>query len=1097
MRAPRKRTLALLSLALPAALIVEHGAALARRAPRGQSRPTAQTAGSPTAPAPKATAPAAKEPDYSKEAFVVEQLKTSYRFEHDGTGRREMTFRAKVQSDAALQSFGELYFPYLSDNERVEIDYVRARKPDGSTVAANAASAQDMTAPVAREAPVYTDLRLKQVSVPGLRPGDRLEYHVVWQVHTPLAPNQFWLEHEFVNGDFVVLDEQLEVDIPADSAVKLKCAPGLDPATREQGGRRIYTWKHANLKREEETDEAKKKKKDDSEEPKPPQVQLTTFRSWAEVGQWYADLQRDRVLPDERVRAKAAELVRGRATDLEKVEALYDYVAKNFRYVSLSLGQARYQPHPAGEVFANQYGDCKDKHTLLASMLAAAGLRAYPALIPSSRKLDPEMPSPAPLDHVITAVPLGQETVWLDTTTEVAPFRLLAEPLRDKQALVVPADAPARLEKTPADPPFPSSETVEIDGRVNELGKLTAHARVTARGDQELLLRVMFRRTPPGEWDQLGDVLAMRSGIFADVTGVKPADPAATGKPFQLEYDFSINEFVRWSGKKAKVSLPLPDFELPSADADRQPDSPPIKLGAPTEIAYRAKLALPAGFEASAPLPVALARDYAEYRSAYKVEGSTVTAERVLRLRARELPAARAQDYAAFVASERADSNQPLSLENARAAGAPAIPASMKADELIEAAQAAESSGDYPLVEQLLRRALEKEPKHKTARRNLAYALFAQHKDDEAARVLREQTAINPFDDYAYQLLGEVFWREQKYAEAEAALRKQLEVTPLSKAAQSDLARMLVESRKYKEAVPELEKAISLDPDEEFLHVSLGTAYVNLGRPDKALAAFDRAVKLAPGAPVWNDVAYALALGKLQLDRAQQYAESAVTAVTTELRNAELERLTSEDLANVNSLTAYWDTLGWVAYQKGDVDLAERYVNAAWLVGQYGENGYHVGQILEKRGKPDEAARAYAMAAVAFQPVPDSRESLVRLVGKERAEAMIKKAGEELDALRAVTLAQPVKGVKEKAEADFFLLVVPGASRAAKVAGVKFAGGSDELRPLAAALKSAELRFSFPDETPTKLILRGHLACAPQGGCTFTLMRPIDVTSPE
>src|SRR5208337_678474 len=160
---------------------------------------------------------------------------------------------------------------------------------------------------------------------------------------------------------------------------------------------------------------------------------------------------------------------KGLTTDLEKSETLYDFVAKNFRYVSLSLGAGRYQPHAAADVLHNQYGDCKDKHTLLASMLEAEGFHADSVLINSSRKLDPDVPSPSQFDHVITMLPMkmtkGNETeeVWMDTTAEVAPFRLLAFTLRKKQALVIPpAEPPSsvapHLEETPADTPMPDTE---------------------------------------------------------------------------------------------------------------------------------------------------------------------------------------------------------------------------------------------------------------------------------------------------------------------------------------------------------------------------------------------------------------------------------------------------------------------------------------------------------------------------------------------------------------------------------------------------------------------------------------------------------------
>src|SRR5439155_23203958 len=246
--------------------------------------------------------------------------------------------------------------------------------------------------------------------------------------------------------------------------------------------------------------EALRKRREELEDPKPPQVQMTTFKTWDEVGQWYASLERDRIVPDGKIRAKAEELVRNRKTDKEKIEALYEYVAKNFRYVSLSLGQGRYQPHAASDVMANEYGDCKDKHTLLSSMLIAAGLRAYPALMNSSRKIDPDVPSPGQFDHVISFIQAGTETLWADTTAEVAPFRLLSPQLRDKKALVIPVSGPAQLQTTPAEPPFISIESVEIVGQVNDLGQLKGHAHLTLRGDAEMEFRFIFRRTPKSDW---------------------------------------------------------------------------------------------------------------------------------------------------------------------------------------------------------------------------------------------------------------------------------------------------------------------------------------------------------------------------------------------------------------------------------------------------------------------------------------------------------------------------------------------------------------------------------------------------------------------
>ena len=181
---------------------------------------------------------------------------------------------------------------------------------------------------------------------------------------------------------------------------------------------------------------------------------------------------------------------------------------------------------------------------------------------------------------------------------------------------------------------------------------------------------------------------------------------------------------------------------------------------------------------------------------------------------------------------------------------------------------------------------------------------------------------------------------------------------------------MYAEWHKYDLAAAELEKAAAVTPDRTpdgsaepaaELQVSLGDAYLNLGQDDKALATFDHAVELSATPLVWNNIAYQLSLKDSHLDRAQQYAESAVSATAAALRNVSLDRLAIKDLGLVSSLVAYWDTLGWVHFGEGNLDKAEKYVAAAWELGHHGEVGDHLGQIYQKRGDKDRALRTYAL----------------------------------------------------------------------------------------------------------------------------------------
>lgn len=1039
----------------------------------------------------QSTETAKQTPDYSHEAVVVERMTNTYRFERDGTGRHEGSVRVKVQSAAGVERFGQLVFSYNSANEKLDMDFLRVLKADGTVVNATPSDIQDLTAPVTREAPVYTDARQKHVTVRGLRPGDVLEYQMVWKTHTALAPNNFWVEQNFITQGSIVLDSELTVDIPAASKVKVKTQPGFDePTIKEENDRRVYVWKHAKLKPDEEKKTDEEAEQDEPAEPAP-HVQLTTFQSWDEVGRWYADLQRDRIVPDEKIKAKAEAVISGRTTEKEKVRALYDYVSRNFRYVSLSLGQGRYQSHAAASVMNNQYGDCKDKHTLLTAMLAATGLRAHPVLIGFRRELDLDIPSPAQFNHVISAIPHGNETLWVDTTPEIAPFGLLEPSLRNKKALLIPDTGPARVETTPADPPFRFTELITVEGTVDDLGKLTARARMVLRGDTEMFLRIAFRHIPRSEWKRLDVHLGVGVGIEGEITDIKITDPSDTEKPFEVEFNVTLPQYLVWSSRNQKVELPFPPFSLSQLTGRKADSTKPLELGAPSDSTYSLKLTLPGKYQARAPVPLKVSRDYAEYVSSYKLQGQTLIGERSLRVRQRELPAERVQDYQAFVTALESDAAQTLSLEST-VAGIPTIPESIKTDDLIQAAQAAAGNGDFSTAEVMLTRVLEKDPKHKTVRSTLGYVLAEQEKYDAALQVLREQTRINPFDDFAYSMIAVVQWGQGDYANAEKSFRKQIEVTPLNQPAFSRLGQMLVEWGKYKEAIPELQRAVSLTQDEdETLHLNLGRAYLHLGETQKSLEAFEAAIRIERSPAVLNDVAYYLSEKNVHLDKAVQYAESAVTTVANNLRNVEIGNLRVEDLYNVESLGAYWDTLGWIYFQQGNLDNAEKYIRASWMVQQDGDVAYNLGTIAEQRGRKDEAIRFYAQGTAVLDTDSDAAESLQRLAPRAAIPTLLRTAKQDLRSYNVFNVGHLVPNLRSPIEAEFFLVYAPDAARNAQAIDVKFIKGDERLRPLAAQLKTMKYQLVFPDNSPTKIIRRGALLCLPRpGACTFTMVSP-------
>jgi tetratricopeptide (TPR) repeat protein len=1038
----------------------------------------------PPAHAPRANSAQSQIPaDYSQEPFVIERYVTVARFENDGTGEQDLAVRVRVQSDAGAQQLHELVFRYDSANEKMDVRLVLVHKADGTIVNGASDAAADAVAPTVRDAPAYADYKEKHIAVPPLVPGDTLEYEIAKRIVAAAAPGEFWYAHTFLDSA-IVRDERLEISIPETRKVILKSSASLPYETDHASGRIIYRWQHANLKMS--AGDASNKRVEQVKS-KSPDVELTTFADWESVARWYAKLEQGRSEPTPEIRAKTEELTRGQSDALGKVQALYDYVSTNIRNVELPLGQGGWQPHFAAEVLANKYGDSADEYVLLAAMLKAAGIPCDAVLIPYTRKLDTSAPSPAQFDHVITALPLGNGLVWMDPTTEVAPFRLLASPLRDKSALLVPADGAGKIVVTPSDPPFTSTQQVDIDGRVSDLGKLVARAHYAMRGDTELVLRLAFQRTPQAQWNDLGQTILSLDGIHGEVTSVKPGDPNSTHDPFELDINFTQPNFLDWSSKRANTPLPLLAIGLPDPPEDV---AKPIQLGSRLDVTVKLKLGLPPIYTAQPPASVSISRDYADFKSSYHFADGTVTAERSLDFKMRTLPAARVDDYREFARAVAADQNRTLGVINT-AAGEPAIPSSATADDLVEAGLALLNAGNAVASIPLFSRAVRLDPQQKQAWNDLGLAYLRTGKLDEAVAAFQKHLESSPDDEHANSYLGLALERQNKDTEAAAAFRKQVEINPLDAAAHAALGEILLAQHEYSQAALELDKATILAPDNAELQVSLGRAYLNSSEQTKAITAFEKAATLSPTPPIWNDIAFDLAEGQFELNKAQGYAESAVGATAASIGKIDLQHVTTGQLREITSLAACWDTLGWVHFQKGDLEIAERYIRLAWLLDQNGDIGDHLAQIYEKRGEKDRAVEAYALALAAPHSNPETRARLTLLLGgNSQIDELVAKAVPQLAALRTIPAG---KLVAEDAKADFFVALSSG-EKTARADAVRFISGSETLRPMADKLRTFDYGEMFPDATPIKLVRRATLECtAKSGDCALILIPPDDV----
>src|SRR5262249_37929651 len=164
------------------------------------------------------------------------------------------------------------------------------------------------------------------------------------------------------------------------------------------------------------------------------------FSNWKQMGTWYWNLESGRLAASPEIKSKVVALTASAPTTLEKMKALAQFVQHDIRYVAIELGIGGWQPHPATDVFAHRYGDCKDKTTLMKSMLHEIGVESYRVAINTERgSIRPETPAHRGFNHHITAIKLPTglgdpsllatfedpklgKLLFFDPTDELTPF---------------------------------------------------------------------------------------------------------------------------------------------------------------------------------------------------------------------------------------------------------------------------------------------------------------------------------------------------------------------------------------------------------------------------------------------------------------------------------------------------------------------------------------------------------------------------------------------------------------------------------------------------------------------------------------------------
>ncbi|HYH10198.1 MAG TPA: DUF3857 domain-containing protein [Thermoanaerobaculia bacterium] len=262
--------------------------------------------------------------------------------------------------------------------------------------------------------------------------------------------------------------------------------------------------------------------------------------TWTDVANWFGRLAAARSAPTPQLQAKVREL----AASGDTLRALARFAQRDVRYVAIEIGIGGYQPHAAGEVFTNRFGDCKDKATLLRTMLRETGVEAHYVLVHTTRGVtDPAFPNLGAFNHVIAAIPVtdaqakGLDAVvehpklgkllLFDPTSTVTPFGQLPPWLQASRGLLVTSSG-GELIELPAQAPEASQLRRKASLEVDAKGTLTGTIEEALSGHMASELRAAMQALTSTERVHLIEsriASHLASSTAADITIEHLEDP--------------------------------------------------------------------------------------------------------------------------------------------------------------------------------------------------------------------------------------------------------------------------------------------------------------------------------------------------------------------------------------------------------------------------------------------------------------------------------------------------------------------------------------------------------------------------------------------
>jgi hypothetical protein len=504
---------------------------------------------------------------------------------------------------------------------------------------------------------LYQDIRARAGTAPASDPGTTVGFEYEVQRHTWINQINFFCQQEIP-----MRETNITLSLPAGWEYRDYWTGGT-PATPAAVGGNRWSWTILEVPGIER-------------EPKMPAVNALRGRvefayffpgnspkeqSWSAVGRWYAGLTEGRRNSTPEISQRVRELTAGKPDFDDKIRILTSFLQSEVRYVAISIGIGGNQPHPASDVFRYRYGDCKDKVTLLSSMLQESGIGSDYVLIDTDRGfVNPAVPS-SWSDHAIIAIEVpekvnpgryqsvitgksGKRYIIFDPTDEYTPVGSLRAELQNSYALLV-TDNGGELIRTPLLPPEANQVTRTGYFVLTAEGGLSGDVSEDRSGDFAMHERGRLHYTDQRERNADFERWLGRSiqGFTLESMKIEQADQIT--RDLLINYKFTTPQYGQTRGPLMLVRSRVLDDK--SSYVEHKPRRYPVELGQTAHETDTYEIQIPKEYRVDdIPDPVKIDVGFASYQSKIEVEGSKLRYWREYVVRDLSVPPEKFADWA-------------------------------------------------------------------------------------------------------------------------------------------------------------------------------------------------------------------------------------------------------------------------------------------------------------------------------------------------------------------------------------------------------------------------------------------------------------------